>query len=47
MIEFVEFVDAQVKSESEKAENRESENGSGGWLQNDLVESNCTGLAVI
>jgi len=41
-------VDAQVMSESEKAENRESENGSGvGWLQNDLVESNCTGLAVI
>jgi len=31
-----------------KAESRESENGSGvRWFQNDLVESNCTELAVI
>lgn len=37
------LVDAQVRSEGGKAENRESENGRGvGWFQNDLAESNWT-----
>lgn len=44
------LVDTQVRSEGGKAENRESENGSGvGRFQNDLgwIELDCTELAVI